>query len=154
MNYKLYTDKLNKFQCTLQFEGTSLEDSQARVILETNNVSYLFKGKISENGLCEFDLPKLKGIMTEGTTGKVRLEVIADDMYFEPKVVDFVVEVTKKVTATIQEQVETKKPAIMVSEITLTETEAPKITEKKEEVVTEKVQTSKENLLNLIKKNK
>ena len=52
MSYKLYTDKLNKFQCSIQVEGTSLEKSQARVILETNDqMSYLFKGKIFDNGV-------------------------------------------------------------------------------------------------------
>ena len=68
MSYKLYTDKINKFQCSIQVEGTSLERSQARVILETNDqMSYLFKGKIFDNGICEFELPKLKGILNEGT---------------------------------------------------------------------------------------
>ena len=37
MSYKLFTDKVNKFQCSIQVEGTSLEKSQARVILEIND---------------------------------------------------------------------------------------------------------------------
>ena len=53
MSYKLFTDKVNKFQCSIQVEGTSLEKSQARVILEINDeMAYLFKGKIFDNGVC------------------------------------------------------------------------------------------------------
>jgi hypothetical protein len=63
MSYKLFTDKVNKFQCSIQVEGTSLEKSQARVILEINDeMAYLFKGKIFDNGVCEFELPKLKPV--------------------------------------------------------------------------------------------
>jgi len=131
MSYKLFTDKINKFQCNLQVEGTSLLKSQARVILETNEMNYLFKGKIYEDGLCEFELPKLKGVLNEGSIGMLRLEVIADDMHFEPWTSDFVVGADKKVVATIQEQ-EFKKPTISMNTITLTE--ATKVPEKKEPV--------------------
>ncbi len=121
MSYKLFTDKINKFQCNLQVEGTSLVKSQARVIIETNEMNYLFKGKIYDDGLCEFELPKLKGVLDEGSIGMLRLEVIADDVHFEPWASDFVVEADKKVMVTIQEQ-ETKKPSISLNTITLTET--------------------------------
>jgi len=131
MSYKLFTDKINKFQCNLQVEGTSLVKSQARVILETNEMNYLFKGKIYDDGLCEFELPKLKGVLNEGSIGMLRLEVIADDVHFEPWASDFVVEADKKVMVTIQEQ-ETKKPSISMNTITLTE--ATKVPERKEVV--------------------
>ena len=131
MSYKLFTDKINKFQCNLQVEGTSLVKSQARVILETNEMNYLFKGKIYDDGLCEFELPKLKGVLGEGSIGMLRLEVIADDVHFEPWASDFVVEADKKVMVTIQEQ-ETRKPSISLNTITLTE--ASKAPEKKEPV--------------------
>jgi hypothetical protein len=131
MSYKLFTDKINKFECNLQVEGTSLTKSQARVIIETNDMNYLFKGKIYNDGLCEFELPKLKGILDEGSIGMLRLEVIADDVHFEPWTSDFVVEVDKKVSVRIQEQ-ETKKPSISLNTITLTE--ASKVPERKEVV--------------------
>jgi hypothetical protein len=131
MSYKLFTDKINKFECNLQVEGTSLTKSQARVILETNSINYLFKGKIYDNGLCEFELPKLKGLLDEGSVGTLRLEVIADDVHFEPWNSDFVVEVDKKVSVRIQEQ-EIKKPMISLNTISLTET--TKTPEKKEPI--------------------
>lgn len=123
MSYKLYTDKNNKFQCSIQVEGTSLVNSKARIILEGNDVTYLFKGKIFENGVCDFDLPRLKNMFNEGSIGKLTLEVIADDVYFEPWTSDFIVEADKKVTVTLKEQDTSvnKKPQMVMSQITLEE---------------------------------
>lgn len=150
MSYKLFTDKINKFQCNLQVEGTSLVKSQARVILETNNMNYLFKGTIYNDGLCEFELPKLKGVLDEGSIGMLRLEVIADDVHFEPWASDFVVEADKKVMVTIQEQA-VKKPTISMNTITLTE--ASKIPEKKEPQK-ETTTITKKDILQLINNKK
>ena len=127
MSYKLYTDKINKFQCSIQVEGTSLERSQARVILETNDqMSYLFRGKIFDNGVCEFELPKLKGILSEGTIGLLKLEIIADDVHFEPWNSEFSVQADKKVNVVVQEQQVSEKPRIVMNEISLTRVEEPK----------------------------
>ncbi len=121
MSYKLYTDKVNKFQCTIQVEGTSLSNSEARVILEgKNNISYLFRGKLFDDGVCQFDLPKFKNILNEGDSGIIKLEIIADDVHFEPWNSEFSVVADKKVSVVVQEQVEEKKPKIVVNEITLT----------------------------------
>jgi hypothetical protein len=139
MSYKLYTDKVNKFQCSIQVEGTSLEKSQARVILEINDeMAYLFKGKIFENGVCEFELPKLKGILNEGDKGLLKLEVIADDVHFEPWNSEFVVGADKKVNVVVQEQAVSDKPKIVMNEISLTRVEEkPKMENKKPQSVQE-----------------
>jgi hypothetical protein len=139
MSYKLYTDKVNKFQCSIQVEGTSLEKSQARVILEINEeMAYLFKGKIFENGVCEFELPKLKGILNEGDKGLLKLEVIADDVHFEPWNSEFVVGADKKVNVVVQEQAVSDKPKIVMNEISLTRVEEkPKMENKKPQSVQE-----------------
>jgi len=111
MSYKLYTDKNNKFQCTVQVEGTSLKNSQARVIIETSgDVCYMFRGKIYENGVCEFEVPKLKNILSEGDKGILRMEVIADDVHFEPWNSEFSVVAEKKVSVVVKEQEEIEKP--------------------------------------------
>jgi hypothetical protein len=151
MSYKLYTDKANKFQCTIQVEGTSLNNSQARIILETNNdMSYLFKGKLYENGVCEFDLPKLKNILTEGEKGLLRLEIIADDVHFEPWNSQFNVVADKKINVVVQEQITSEKPKIVMNEISLTKIEEEINEEKKvvepiklEKKVVEQVKTEK-----------
>ena len=160
MSYKLFTDKINKFQCELQVEGTSLVKSQARVILETPDLTYLFRGKIQDNGVCEFELPKLKGILNEGSIGMVRLEVIADDVHFEPWASDFIVEANKKVTVTLQEQQEVKKPSISMAQITLTEATVkpePKKEvkpETKQNKESDKMTISKGDIMNFIKNKK
>ena len=139
MSYRLFTDKINKFQCDLQVEGTSLTKSQARIIVETNEMSYLFKGKIYDTGVCEFELPKLKNILPEGSVGMLKLEVIADDIHFEPWSSDYIVEADKKVIVSIQEQERVdnspKKPNIVMSQITLTEAKVPEVKEPKIEIV-------------------
>jgi len=113
MSYKLYTDKANKIQTTLQVEGTSLAKTQARVVVEANGIGYTFNGTISQDGVCDFNLPKMKGLLEEGTAGKLRIEVIADDMFFEPFATDYSVETGKKVKAVVAEQVE-DKPKVTV----------------------------------------
>jgi hypothetical protein len=139
MSYKLYTDKVNKFQCSIQVEGTSLEKSQARVILEINDeMAYLFNGKIFENVVCEFELPKLNGILNEGDKGLLKLEVIADDVHFEPWNSEFVVGADKKVNVVVQEQAVSDKPKIVMNEISLTRVEdKPKMENKKPQPVQE-----------------
>ena len=160
MSYKLFTDKSNKFQCSIQVEGTSLENSQARIIIETNHLSYLFNGEIYNTGICEFELPKLKGILDEGSV--VKLEVIADDVRFEPWSSDFVVEAEKKINVKIQEQItETSKPKIIMNNINLSRVEQKEevieeeYIEEKPKVITskgkEKTVLTKKDLMELLK---
>lgn len=142
MSYKLYTDKSNKFQCTVEVQGTSLSNSQARIILEANDtVSYLFRGKLYENGVCEFDLPKLKNLLNEGDKGLLRLEIIADDVHFEPWNSQFNVVADKKINVVVQEQIIAEKPKIIMNEISLTRIEDEQI--KEEKTVIEPVKVEK-----------
>ena len=117
MAYKLYTDKSNKFNCNIEVEGTSLAKSQVRLVIESDEMTYMFKGSIQNNGECEVTIPKTKNFLSEGTTGNMRLEVIADDVYFEPWSSDFSVATNKKVTVQIAEQEEDKpKMKVQVAE--------------------------------------
>lgn len=157
MSYKLYSDKSNKFQCSIQVEGSSLSNSQARVILEgKNNISYLFKGKLYENGVCEFDLPKMKNILSEGDTGTIKLEIIADDVHFEPWSSDFSIVADKKVSVVVQEQTEDKKPKIIVNSINLDQTEniveKPKVFESTKSKKGSHVFLTKQQLGQILKK--
>ena len=124
MAYKLYTDKSNKFNCNIEVEGTSLAKSQVRLVIESDEMTYMFKGSIQSNGECEVTIPKTKNFLSEGTTGNMRLEVIADDVYFEPWSSDFSVATNKKVTVQIAEQEEDKpKMKVQVAE----QKEEPKV---------------------------
>jgi hypothetical protein len=130
MAYNLYTDKLNKFNCTIDVEGSSLSKSKVRLVIETNEMSYMFNGSVNEDGACEVIVPKTKNFLSEGTKGNIKLEVIADDVYFEPWTSDFNVKTTKKVNVVVNEQVE-DKPKLRVNVIEQKE-EPKKIVENKE----------------------
>ena len=114
MSYFLYTDKPNKFNCNIQIEGTSLAKSKVRLVIETDEMSYMFNGAIENTGVCEVIIPKTKNFLPEGTKGNMRLEVIADDVYFEPWSSDFGVKTNKKVNVVVSEQQEEDKPRLTV----------------------------------------
>ena len=134
MAYKLYTDKSNKFNCNIEVEGTSLAKSQVRLVIESDEMNFMFKGSIQSNGECEVIIPKTKNFLSEGTIGNMRLEVIADDVYFEPWSSDFSVLANKKVTVQIAEQ-EEEKPKMKVQ-----------VVEQKEEVKVEKPVVKESNI--------
>ena len=48
--YKLYTDKQETFECDLFLEGADLKNSSARIIVESNDLTLMFKGKIDKKG--------------------------------------------------------------------------------------------------------
>jgi hypothetical protein len=115
MSYKLYTDKPNKFSCNIEVDGTSLSKSKARIIIECNDINYMFNGKIDDEGNCEITIPKTKNFLSENNSGKMRLEVIADDVYFEPWSSDFIVKASKNVQVIVKEQVEEEKTKLKVN---------------------------------------
>jgi hypothetical protein len=128
MSYKLYTDKLNKFTCNIELEGASLTNSKVRLVVESDDMTYMFNGELYNTGVCDVKIPKTKSFLPEGKTGKMYLEVIADDVYFEPWSSNFVVEQEKKVSVVVNEQIESKpKLNVIVNE--QIETKPKKITE-------------------------
>ena len=112
--YKLYTDKQETFECDLFLEGADLKESSARIVVESKDLTLMFKGTIDEKGNCKVPIKKLKGLMGENTTGDIKLEVIAEDTLIEPWQSDFVVETAKKVTVEVKSQKE-EKPQIKES---------------------------------------
>lgn len=114
--YKLYLDKSNAFQCKLELEGASSDNAHARLILEGRNRKFLFEGTVTENGECQIDLDRLGDLFKEGDEGKMRLEVIADDVFFTPWESDFQTDLSKRVRVEVITQPETpKKPKVTVS---------------------------------------
>jgi hypothetical protein len=98
--YILYSDKNNVFECDIQLEGASLSDSFARVIVEGDNLNLVFNGVIDNNGSCRIEMPKLN-MLKEG--GEMKLEVIADDMYFNPWNSNFELKKSKSVTVEVKQ---------------------------------------------------
>lgn len=102
--YKLFTDKAEIFECDIKVEGSSLNKSDARLVIETKDYSLLFKGNISDNGKCRIPIKKLKGLIDESSKGTIKLEVIAEDTYFTPWETNFEVQASKKVTVEVKSQ--------------------------------------------------
>ena len=102
--YKLFTDKAELFECDIKIEGASLANSKARLVVETNDYSLMFNGKISSQGKCEIPIRKLKGLIDESSKGNIRWEVIAEDTYFTPWKSEFEISASKKVTVEVKSQ--------------------------------------------------
>lgn len=98
--YTLYSDKNNIFECDIQLEGASLSQAFARVIVEGDNLNLVFNGNITNDGNCRIEMPKLN-MLKEG--GEMKLEVIADDMYFNPWNSDFELKKSKSVTVEVKQ---------------------------------------------------
>ena len=77
--YKLFTDKAELFECDIKIEGTSLSKSTARLVVETNDYSLMFNGKISTGGKCTIPIKKLKGLIDENTKGNMAAFLGLDD---------------------------------------------------------------------------
>ena len=104
MAYKLYTDKNEVFECDIKLSGASIKDSFARLIVESDDINFVFNGTISKSGKCSIPVKKLKGFLDESSSGNIKLEVVADDTYFVPWKSEFLVEASKKVTVEVKSQ--------------------------------------------------
>ena len=119
--YKLFTDKTEVFECNIKLEGASLKNSQARLIIESEDVNLMFEGTINKDGKCSIPIKKLKGLLEDSTSGQIKLEVIAEDTYFTPWKSEFVVEASRKVTVEVKsndaEVIKENTPKIQISGI-------------------------------------
>jgi len=104
--YPLYSDKPNLFECAIQLEGCSLNQASARLIIESEQNSLVFNGEIDNTGACLIPVKKLKGLVSEG--GNMKLEVIADDMYFSPWESEYELKQSKKVTVEVKTPTQNK----------------------------------------------
>lgn len=94
IQFKRDATDIVKFEVDVQ--GASISESQARLVVEFNGgKTYLFKGKINRDGVCEVTIPKLSE--DDGSGGNVTLEVIAENAFFEPWAGTFDVKSSKSV---------------------------------------------------------
>lgn len=109
--YKLYQDKNEEFACDIMIEGSSPEETYARIIIESENWSLVFPGEI-RNGKCIVPIKKLN-ILKEGEIGNIKLEVVAEGNLFVPWENQYKVKLSKKVTVNVNEgKKPVKKPII------------------------------------------
>ena len=140
--YTLYSDKPNLFECSIQLEGTSISNSFARLIIESEKNSLVFNGEINNNGVCLVPIKKIKGLVSEG--GNMRLEVVADDMYFNPWNSEYELKQSKSVTVEVKQPtkplIENKAPKVEVKypKRNIIKEEKPQITPKKKVTLTKR----------------
>lgn len=96
----LYTDKTELFECTVSVDGASIDNTNARLVVEGKKWNLVFYGNIENDGRCKINIGNLN-IFNEGDHGKIRLEIIADDTVFVPWKDDFQVKTNKKVTVEV-----------------------------------------------------
>ena len=161
--YKIFTDKTEVFECNIQLEGASVKKSQARLLIESDDLSLVFKGEISSDGKCKIPIKKLKGLLDENTQGNIKLEVIAEDTYFTPWESKFTVETSRKITVEVKSQessvniITESKPKITIDKVKTTQSiqESKHILKiigllKKENIYLNNISNNKVKLNNLI----
>jgi len=114
----------NKSNDTLKFklnsEGVDTETIEARLILVSEGKNYLFFGNINDE-VCTFSIPELKQY-EKNDNGKIKFEIISDDLYFPVWEDNF--SVNTKVNITLEQVVSnvaeetktTQKPKISVAQ--------------------------------------
>ena len=116
MPYRLFLDKSEEFVCEMEVKNASLKNAFARMIIESSDLTIMFPGQLKD-GKCIVPIKRLKGILSENTTGTMKLEVVVEDTYFSPWSSEYVVEENTSVKVKVQEQRETKKPMVEVKSI-------------------------------------
>jgi len=114
--YKLYLDKQEDFICEVAVKNASLKDAFARMIVESDDLTLMFKGEIKD-GKCTVPIKRLKGLLDENVKGNISLEVIVEDTLFVPWKEDFVIEHHTDVKVKVEEQKKPSKPTIEVRPI-------------------------------------
>jgi hypothetical protein len=116
--YKIYTDRNENFQCEVSVKNASLKNSIARLIVESNEgPTLVFNGKI-EGEKCIIPIKRLKGLLDEGSTGNVSLEVIVEDTFFKPWSDTFLVEEHTSVKVRVSENKQSSnKPIVKVKSV-------------------------------------
>jgi hypothetical protein len=115
--YKIYRDKSETFVCDMEISGANPNNSKARIIIESKNLTYMFEGSIDSKGQCKIPLKKMN-FLEENESGTIKLEVIAEDMVFNPWEDAFVAVNSKKVSVKINESEEiTPKVGVRISNI-------------------------------------
>ena len=111
--YKLYRDKQENFCCEVMIEGANYNSSKVRLIIESPEWNLFFNGTMEPGGKCIIPIKKLP-ILSEGTKGTIKLEVIAEDTVFVPWEEEFMVKSSNKVLVKVMEQEKHEKLNVKV----------------------------------------
>ncbi len=115
--YKILLDQSKLFECDITVEGASANDTQVRLMIESNDFTVCFKGEI-ENGRVKIPMSKLKNILKENQKGIISLEVIAEDTFFTPWRESYITDTLRKVEVSFNDTKplikESTKPSVTV----------------------------------------
>lgn len=95
--YTIQLDATKIFECSLKLKGVSIKNSKVNLVIESNDIDIRCRGSINESGKVNIPIKKLKGILDENSSGKLYLEVIAEDNYFVPFNSEYITEISKQV---------------------------------------------------------
>jgi hypothetical protein len=93
--YKLWRDINEKFECDIFIEGARHEETEVRLVIESEDWNLIFRGYI-QDGKCHIPIKKLE-ILEENLIGDIKLEVIAEGSVFIPWSGKFVVKSSKNI---------------------------------------------------------
>lgn len=147
--YTLYTDKSEDFKCNIGVEGATIKNTSARLVLENQVIDLLFEGKVKSDGTCIIPIKQLKNILPEGTSGNMKLEVIADGTFFSPWEDSFEIKVNKKVTVEVMS--DTKSKPITETKINV-KVSGPTQRKKQKKVVVKSPRSHSETLSEVLNK--
>ena len=121
--YKLYTDKTETLEAKVKVTGAPTGKIRCRLFAESDQWTLSFSGNVSKDGTCRVDIPAVSHILKEGQSGKLFLEVIADDTVFTVWEDSFIVEVHKSVKL---ESVEIKQSTDNKPKVSIVESKVKK----------------------------
>lgn len=121
--YTLFSDKKEEFKCKVHVEGSSLNETSARLILKSTDKNLMFEGKINSEGMCIIPIHGLRSVIDEGTKGKMVLEVITNGSYFSPWSDEFDVKLSKNV----QVEVFSDSDSDSINEMVTVEVQRPSV---------------------------
>ena len=100
LNIKKMTDRNNHTENRRKLSSLMGNDKLAQFYKAMATLNLVFNGDITSEGNCRIEMPKLN-MLKEG--GEMKLEVIADDMYFNPWNSDFELKKSKSVTVEVKQ---------------------------------------------------
>ncbi|MFA5585515.1 MAG: hypothetical protein WDA02_03100 [Saccharofermentanales bacterium] len=110
-------DKNDKLKFKINIEGIDINNIEPRLIITNENKNYLFYGKVNDS-ICTFDLPELSNY-NKGDTGKIKFEIVSEDLYFPVWSDDFEIKTraSVKIEELYQEIQQPSKPKVAVNAI-------------------------------------
>ena len=110
-------DKNDKLKFKINIEGIDINNIEPRLIITNENKNYLFFGKVNDS-ICTFDLPELSNY-NKGDTGKIKFEIVSEDLYFPVWSDDFEIKTraSVKIEELYQEIQQPSKPKVAVNAI-------------------------------------